>query len=284
MSDSSYAVSRTTYNCRAELSSVEHNHVCVSRHKHVALLPDKVGIFIHRLSTAILSFSVKISILQTPFYSKKIPSGLQVVVMVDDQGKLSINDLEQSTPIIVSNVTVHGNARVFLEGLSQQDGFRSLILEAIYDGENLYVTDGSYIHDTDLTGMPFEKRYETLSKFMDKTKNNQVCGLIEAQTLAPEKWGGTARNGIVKALLARRKSDVCSLHKTSKGSASAIIIGEREPTYYDCVKVEGNTGTLREPESKQSTYITYPFQDNRMMLKSLNVIGPVNTTDLAFMF
>lgn len=218
------------------------------------------------------------------FLFQKLPAGLQVVVMIDDQGKMTINDLEQTSPIIVNNLQVHGNARCFLSGLSQQDGFRSLILEAVFDGENLYVTDGSYIHDVDLTAMPFEKRYSVLSKYMNNTQNNQVCGLIEAQTLASEKWGGTARNGLVKALMARRKDAIGSLYRTSKDSASAIIIGEREPVYYDCVEVKGNTAILRKPTTKTSTFITYPIENNRMMLKSLHVIGPANTTELAFMF
>tara|TARA_R110002050_G_C8891283_1_gene509466 strand:- start:510 stop:821 length:312 start_codon:yes stop_codon:yes gene_type:complete len=102
--------------------------------------------------------------------------------------------------------------------------------------------------------------------------------------LEPEKWGRTFRHGFVKALMARRKDALCSLYRLMGDSASATIIGEREPVYFDCVEIRGNTATLRDPSNKKTTLIYSPFLDNRMILKSLHVIGPVSTSEPAFIF
>ncbi|MDO6488058.1 hypothetical protein Q4503_10130 [Colwellia sp. 6_MG-2023] len=312
MTDNSYTVSRVTYNCRLEVNSVEHKpSLFVSTHKHLA--HEQINIMVTELEqdgfdvtdqfeaplctiarlgwnfhSPTFVHNIKFYGVNHPkaneFLFQKVPAGVQVMVMVDDQGKLSINDLEDTFHILVSDEKVNGNARLFLEVLSQQDGFRSCVLEAVYDGQNLYVTDGSYIHDTDLRKMPFEKRYETLSMYIGNTQKNKVCGLIKAEHLPPEQWGYTSRNGFVKALMAKRKNSLCSLYRTGDNSTSTVIIGEREPSKYECVKTNKGIAILRQEGSKKSLTIRYPELGDRMMLKSLQVIGPVNTTEPAFIF
>tara|TARA_R110002050_G_C8891283_1_gene509467 strand:- start:985 stop:1584 length:600 start_codon:yes stop_codon:yes gene_type:complete len=148
LADSSYVVSRIAYNCRVEVNSKNHDPLLLkTKHKHLAL--EKISMFVTELEQegfdvtdefeaplcAIArkgwsfnspTFQHNLQFFgenhQTPdaFLFQKIPAGLQVVVMVDDQGKMSINDLEDTMNIIVSDVKVNGNARIFLEHLSQQ--------------------------------------------------------------------------------------------------------------------------------------------------------------------
>lgn len=310
--DGTYVVSRIAYNCRIEINSIEHSdNLFQSKHKHLAL--EKIEMLVTELEQDEFDvtdeFSAPICRVardgwnfhsptfqhnvaffgenhQHPgeFLFQKLPAGLQVIVMVNDQGVMSINDLEDTLHIVISDAKVRGNARGFLRDLSQTDGFRSLVLEAIYDGQNLYVTDGSYIHDTDLTSMTFEQRYKVLSKYIGNTQSNKVCGLVEAETLTPQEWGRTSRHGFVKALMARRKNACPSLYQSGGNSERATIVGECEPSYFDCVKVEGDTAILRQPNSRKSTQAYYPSLSNRMMLKSVQIIGSVNPTEKSLIF
>ncbi|MCI2285915.1 hypothetical protein L3081_24120 [Colwellia sp. MSW7] len=143
LSDGSYVVSRTTYNCRGWQNAVDHEpRLFITKHKHLAF--KSVNIEVTALEQEeyevtdefngelckdlkdIRCFSRPTFQTNTQFFKNNaqkpndflfqdLPGGLQIVLLIDEQGNISISDLETPTGFVVNDYAFTGRASLFVK-------------------------------------------------------------------------------------------------------------------------------------------------------------------------
>lgn len=211
------------------------------------------------------------------YMSQPVTGGLHVVIKIDGYGNIAIHDKNNLHYNVSSNNLVTGKAKLYLQKIMRQDGFRGALMEGFYDGDVLQITDASYLHNKALFSIPLERRWKYINHILAPFEQKDGCHYVYPKTTSANEWLKTYRNGMTKkGLLVSHASSLPRLQLANskvKGKAGTLLT-ESSFNKYMTDKVDNGRVVLSQTDNQNEVLnVRYPSRASMSLINQYRVIG-----------
>ena len=214
------------------------------------------------------------------FFCQRIPSGLHVLIKIDAYGEICVHDFHNENAAINKDNIIVGRVKTYLQPLMQRDGFRGALMEAYFDGINVYIVDAGFLHNKSLFKTPFEKRCVIINDLLASIEQRDGCRFIYPSTGNAETWLDTYRFGMKKAALIKRREGLFCVQpsKLFKGASSLMesgtLLSESGGSRFMGNRVKDSVLYLSDIDNiKLSITVPYPSKVDAVLPNEYSIIG-----------